>query len=126
MKMRMKHCFLVLVLLTVVVVPSLGQKKLTTAEAKEHIGENATVCGFVVGTRYLDRTRGEPTFLNLDKRYPNTLFTVVIWGKNRQKFTVPEQTYKDRTICVTGRIVEHKGIPEMEAQDPGQIQFDKK
>jgi hypothetical protein len=33
---------------------------------------------------------------------------------------------KDRTICVTGLIIEHKGIPEMEAQDPGQIQFDKK
>jgi hypothetical protein len=49
----------------------LGQvKKLTTAEAKEHIGEQATVCGKVASARYAATTRGKPTFLDLDKPYP--------------------------------------------------------
>jgi hypothetical protein len=45
-------------------------KKLTAVEAKDHIGERATVCGRVASTRYAATTRGKPTFLNLDKPYP--------------------------------------------------------
>jgi hypothetical protein len=45
-------------------------KKLTAAEAKDHIGERATVCGRVASTRYAVTSRGKPTFLNLDKPYP--------------------------------------------------------
>ena len=32
--------------------PVLAQKTLTATEAKDHIGEQATVCGKVVSTRY--------------------------------------------------------------------------
>ena len=40
----------------------LGQaKKLMTAEAKNHIGEQATVCGKVASGRYAASTRGKPT-----------------------------------------------------------------
>jgi hypothetical protein len=55
--------------------PVHAQKKLTAAEAKEHFGDNATVCGEVVTTRYAASSKGEPTFLNLDKPYPNQIFT---------------------------------------------------
>jgi site-specific recombinase XerD len=51
--------------------PVAAQKKLTAAEAKDHVGETATVCGSVVSTRYATGTKGQPTFLNLDKPYPN-------------------------------------------------------
>jgi len=87
--------------------PVQAQKKLTPAEAKEHIGDNATVCGAVVSTRYASSSKGEPTFLNLDKPYPNQIFTVVIWGTNRSKFKTPEEDYKDKKVCVTGRITAH-------------------
>jgi hypothetical protein len=58
--------------------PAYAQKKLSASEAKEHYGENATVCGEVVSARYASTAKGEPTFLNLDKTYPNQIFTVVI------------------------------------------------
>src|SRR6266849_1029878 len=70
--------------------PTFAQKKLSASEAKEHFGETATVCGEVVSTRYADSTKGQPTFLNLDKPYPNQIFTVDIWGINRSKFGSPE------------------------------------
>ena len=44
-------------------------KKLTTAEAKDHVGDRATVCGRVVSTHYAKSSKGEPTFLNLDEPY---------------------------------------------------------
>lgn len=112
---------LLLSVITLVVAPVLAQKKLSASEAKGHIGETATVCGSVESTRYAVSSRGQPTFLNLDKPYPDQIFTVLIWGSNRSKFGKPETDYKGKRICVTGKIIEYRGVPEIIADDPGQI-----
>lgn len=104
--------------------PALAQKRFSASEAKDHIGESATVCGEVASTRYAASTKGQPTFLNLDKPYPNPLFTVLIWGENRSKFGRPEVDYKDKRICVTGKIAEYHGVAEIVANDPGQIKVE--
>jgi DNA/RNA endonuclease YhcR with UshA esterase domain len=100
---------------------AVAEKKYSTSEAKEHFGETATVCGEVVSARYADSTKGQPTFLNLDKPYPNQVFTVVIWGNNRSKFGTPEDAYKGKRICVSGKITAYGGLPEIVADDPKQI-----
>src|SRR5260370_28021953 len=82
--------------------PLKAQKKMSTAEARNHIGETATVCGNVVSTRYASSTKGQPTFFNLDKPYPNQVFTVVIWGKNGNKFATPDHAYKAKRISFSG------------------------
>jgi hypothetical protein len=56
---------------------------LTSSEAKAHSGSTATVCGKVMSPRYATSPKGQPTFLNFDKAYPNQEFTVVIWGSDR-------------------------------------------
>ena len=60
----------VLAFVLLAVAPALSQKTLTASEAKDHNGEQATVCGKVVSTGYAENSRGKPTFLNLDKPYP--------------------------------------------------------
>jgi hypothetical protein len=100
-------------------------KRLTAAEAKKHVGEQATVCGKVASTRYASTTRGKPTFLNLDKPYPNQIFTVLIWGENREKFGTPEEKYRDKQICVTGKITEYRGAPEIVVSDLQGIEVQK-
>ena len=108
---------------TLVLVASVAhaQKPLTTAEARDHVGEKSTVCGDVVGAHYAASTRGSPTFINLDKPYPNQVFTALIWGSDRRKFGDPEEAYKGRHICVTGKISDYKGVPEIVVSDPSQI-----
>jgi hypothetical protein len=100
-------------------------KKLTAVEAKDHVGEQATVCGKVASTRYAATTRGKPTFLNLDKPYPNPLFTVLIWGENRERFGAPEEKYREKPICVTGKITEYRGGPEIVVSNPQNIEIGK-
>jgi len=117
---------LALVLAALIIEPALAQKKLAAAEAKDHIGETATVCGSVVSTRYASSTKGQATFLNLDKPYPNQVFTVVIWGSNRSKFGRPEVEYNKKRICVTGKISLFRGVPENVADDRGQITIEPK
>ncbi|HEV2172121.1 MAG TPA: hypothetical protein VGR71_01065, partial [Nitrospira sp.] len=108
-----RRALIVIVVLTTL--SALAEKTLTATEAKNHIGEQATVCGKVVSTRYAESSRGSPTFLNLDEPYPNQVFTILIWGSDRSKFGDPETSYRGKRICVTGKISDYKGGPEIVA-----------
>ena len=91
-----------------------GDSKITAEDAVNHIGQIGVVCGKVESTHYAENSRGSPTYLNLGKPYPDQVFTVVIWGRYRQKFDKPEQTYRGKQICVRGKITEYQGIPQIE------------
>ena len=110
-----------LLTLTVSATPTFASQTITPAEARNHIGETATVCGKVASAHYAARSHGQPTFINLDKSYPNAPFTVVIWGSDRPKFGTPETAYQGRDICVTGQIKQYRGAPEIVASEPKQI-----
>ena len=99
-----------------------AEKKLTAAEAGQHVGETATVCGVVASGRHAERTRGRPTFLNLDKPYPDQVFTILIWGENRARFGTPDQSLLHKRVCVSGSIREYAGKPEIIASEPSQIE----
>ena len=116
---------IVTILVVAVLWASLGlaQNSISAAEAKNHVGEKTTVCGEVASTHYAARSRGNPTFINLDKPYPNQIFTVLIWGSDRPKFGDPEEAYRSKHICVTGKITDYKGVPEIIAYEPSQIKL---
>jgi len=92
---------------------SLFASQYSAEEANEHIGEEATVCGIVASAYYAKSVKGEPTFLNLDEAYPEHIFTVLIWGNDREKISKPEIRYKNKRICVTGMIESYKGIAQI-------------
>jgi hypothetical protein len=100
-------------------------KQITATEAKNHVGERATVCGTVASARYADKTKGQPTFLNLDEPYPREIFTVLIWGSERPKFGSPEVKYASAKVCVTGEISSYRGAPEIVVNDPNQLAIQK-
>jgi len=100
---------------------SAQSNKITAVEAKDHVGETRTVCGKVASTHFASKSKGEPTFLNLDEPYPKEIFTILIWGGDRAKFGTPETKYKDATVCVTGKITSYRGKPEIMANQPSQI-----
>jgi len=100
-------------------------RHLTAAEAKNHVGETATVCGKVVSARFASKSKGQPTFLNLDEPYPNHIFTVVVWGSDREKFGDIEAKYGVQNVCVSGKITRYRGLPEIAIDDPSQIEIQK-
>lgn len=100
-------------------------KRLTPNAAKDHIGEQAVVCGKVASTQYASKSKGEPTFLNLDQPYPKQVFTIVIWGDDRSRFGAPESKYRDQKVCVTGKITSFRGEPEIVANNPDQLEIQK-
>ena len=53
-------------------------------------------------------------FFNLDKNYPNQIFTVAIWKKNIINFSYdPLKEWKGKQITLKGRITDFDGIPTM-------------
>jgi hypothetical protein len=96
-------------------------KTLTAAEAAQHAGEVATVCGVVASAKFASSTKGQPTYLNLDKPYPNQIFTVLIWGENRAAFGTPEKDLDGKRVCVTGKIALYRGKPEIVVHLPSEL-----
>ena len=106
--------------------PALPQTQhITAREAKNHVGEKATVCGRVVGIHFVSSGKGQPTFVHFDEQYPNQVFTLVIWGSDRPKFGRPEDLYRNKDLCVTGKITSYLGVPEIVASNPNQVQIQK-
>lgn len=100
---------------------ALAELQLTAAQATSHVGEKAKVCGTVASAKYVPRSRGMPTFLNLDKPFPDHIFTAVIWGHNRPRFPTPPEALAGSFICVSGLITSYRNLPEIVVNDPSQI-----
>jgi DNA/RNA endonuclease YhcR with UshA esterase domain len=113
--------FLLVMLLTVSSICWAGEKRITANEASAYVGKTATVCGYVASAKYAIRSKGQPTFLNLDKPYPRQIFTAIIWGKDRPAFGTPETIFSGKNICVTGPIKSYRGTPEIIVRTPSQI-----
>lgn len=99
-------------------------------EAVKYIGQNKVVEGIVVDARYATTSKGQPTFLNIGKPYPQPgRFTAIIWGSDRRKFLMefppnPETYFLKRRVRVSGLIEEYpkgSGNAEIILHDPSQI-----
>ena len=90
---------------------------ITAVDAKNHIGEQATVCGKVAGSKTASSSKGEPTFINLDAAYPNQIFTILVWGDDRK--SVGELPQVGSRVCATGLIKNYRGVPEIVIQSSG-------
>src|SRR3989442_8746563 len=101
-----------------------GDGSISPGQAQKHIGETTTVCGLVAGGRFVESSRGEPTFLDFEKPYPKNDFTVLIWGRDRQNFGTPERDWIQKQICVRGKIESYQGRAEVILHEKSQIVSD--
>ncbi len=94
----------------------------TVFEAHEVVGQKATVCGVLMQVASPKGIRGNPTYLNMGKRYPDHPFTVVIWGRDFMQFPMGQlKSYEGKQIAVTGLVEEYRGKPQIVVKEVGQI-----
>ena len=96
-------------------------RDLNAEDAAQHVGETATVCGVVASAKFDADLQSQPTFLDFGKPYPDQVFTAVIFGDNRKKFGTPEVSLRGKRVCVSGKIQEKRGLPEIVVSDPKQL-----
>ena len=101
---------------------TLPKGKINTVQAQYNIGTKSCVCGTVVSTKYSEKSGA--VFLNLDKKFPNQIFSVTIWKDARDNFSyLPEKELKGKRICLTGKIQERQGIPTMNITNEKNIEI---
>ena len=87
-------------------------------EITNHIGEDVTICTKMFGFK----TLANMTLVNMGADYPNQLLTVVLRGETKDDF----KSFGSKNICVTGKILEYKGKPEIIITKHSQVQIDSK
>ena len=99
------------------------ENSIRSSEAGAHVGERKVVCGKVTRAYYARSVTGSPTFLNMDDPEKN-IFTIVIWGKDRDKFSdFPEVLYDNQELCVRGLILSFQGTAEIQVKSPMEMRI---
>jgi endonuclease G len=101
----------------------LGDNRYNTLQAYEFIDskKKVEVCGTVVSTF---KSKNDNVFVNLDKKFPNTVFTLTIWARNQANFSYsPEQDFMGKKVCAKGQVTRRDGVMQMNLVNEKQVIF---
>lgn len=102
--------------------PTLPRGHFNTEQAKQYMGTNETitVVGQVVGTRY---SRSGNLWFNLDRQFPNQIFSIFIRKKDLINFDFdPKTAFDGQVISVKGVIQDFSGTPTVNIEKASRIQ----
>lgn len=96
----------------------IAQTNINIDSISSYMGQQVQICSQVYGVKSLEKV----TFINLGAAYPNSPLTIVIFAKDLANFKgTPEELYKSKQICVTGKLSEYKGKPQIVVTKPEEI-----
>jgi len=101
----------------------LGKNRYNTLQAYDFIDSNkkVEVCGTVVSTF---KSKNNNVFVNLDKKFPNTVFTLTIWARNETNFSYsPEKDLMGKKVCAKGEVTRREGVMQMNLTNEKQVVF---
>lgn len=98
-----------------------AQEIISSDEVKDYIGQEVTVEGTIDQVVNLNDVRGQPTYFNMDGRFPNHKFTLLLWGSNKDYFREDVFSYEGKNVKVTGLIETYRDKLQMIIRYPEQI-----
>jgi endonuclease G len=84
-----------------------------TVEAKQFYDypKEVNICGTVVSTH---KSKKGHIFINMDKSFPNQIFTATIWKSNVVNFSYePEKYLINKKVCIRGKVKDYEGVPSI-------------
>jgi RPA family protein len=103
-----------------------SQDTITTAKVKDYMDKEVCVIGKVVSFKLA--AEGKNTnYINIDKPYPESVFTVVISNYHLEKLNIKIEDLKDKNIYIKGKITTYKNDPKQIPQifNPSSIEIKK-
>lgn len=107
---------------TPIISSELPKNSYNTVEASQFIDypQEVKICGTVVSTH---KSAKGNIFINLDKSFPNTIFSITIWSKDVVNFDYqPELFLMDKRVCISGKVTEYNNIPSVYLSTQKKIQ----
>jgi hypothetical protein len=104
-----------------------SQDTITTSKVKDYMDKEVYVVGKVVSFKLA--AEGKNTnYINIDKPYPESIFTVVITNNYLEKLNIKIEDLNDKTIYIKGKITTYKNDPKQIPQifNPISIEIMKK
>lgn len=99
-----------------------AQTKIPIEEASKHYGETVTICDMLYSGKFMEKSK--LTLLDMGGPYPKSKITVLINFEDRKNFAEkPETFYEKKDACITGKVVEFNGKPEIVITKPSDIQI---
>jgi tetratricopeptide (TPR) repeat protein len=93
-----------------------GKTKFAAAEAKDHVGETLVVVGRIAQVTI----REKQVYLNLDKRFPDSPLTCVVFASATNLFGDLKKL-EGAQVEVGGQIADYKGKPQIVLNSPNQL-----
>jgi endonuclease G len=103
--------------------PTLPRGHFNTIQAKQQVdnGRDVTIVGKVVSSRY---SRSGNLWLNLDKKFPNQLFSVFIRKKDLVNFSGdPQAKFDGQVITIKGQVRDFNGVPTINLEREERIKI---
>ena len=89
-----------------------------------YVGKKITVCSKVQST-FVAKGEKKTTYLSFGNKFPNAIFTAVIFEGDLAKFKyTPSEYLKDKTICITGKVSIYKDKPQMIISSEDEIKIE--
>lgn len=103
--------------------PQLPRGHFNSVQARRYMGsgDEIQVCGTVVSTRY---SRSGNLWLNLDKKYPNHIFSVYVRKTDLVNFPFEgDQYWLNKKVCFEGKVQNMNGVPTIRIDKEEQAQL---
>ncbi len=101
----------------------LGKGQYNTIQAYDYMNSNKKVeiCGTVVRTF---KSKKNNVFIDLDKQFPNTVFSISIWSRDAVNFSYsPEVELMSKKVCVYGQVKRSNKALQMNITNEKQLKF---
>ena len=93
-----------------------ASKKISAGQAAGYVGKSATVTGTVAQVTIREKL----VYLNLDKPFPDSPFSAVIFAKNTNQFdNLP--ALKGKNVEIKGTVEEYRGKPQIVLEGKWQL-----
>lgn len=95
---------------------------ITSYMAAQHIGTQQVICGVI--SQVTEFSKG--TYLNFDKRFPDTVFSSVIWNSDSNKILSDKASfneYLNQKVCVSGKVGIYNGRSQVVVKRSSQLQI---
>lgn len=103
-----------------------SQDTITTAKIQDYMDKEVCVVGKVVSFKLASEGKNT-NYINIDKPYPESVFTVVISNYYLEKLNIKIEDLKDKYIYIKGTISTYKNDPKQIPQiyNPKSIEIKK-
>jgi len=88
-----------------------AQDTIPTAKVKDYMDKEVCVVGKVVSFKLASEGKNT-NYINIDKPYPESVFTVVISNNYLEKLNIKIEELKDKNIYIKGKITTYKNDPK--------------